>query len=117
MLDLAQITGRLEDLQHTSDALTKQFQDYRAASDTKLEQLTNSLTAANGIEALARYAEHSDLRMLVTDVVMPDMGGRELVRRMRALRPNLRVLFTSGSTARATPNTTIYICIAPASRS
>ena len=28
-----------------------------------------------------------------------------------------RVLFTSGSTARATPNTTIYICIAPASRS
>jgi tol-pal system protein YbgF len=44
--DLAQITGRIDDLQHAQDALTKQFQDYRAASDTKLEQLTNSMTAA-----------------------------------------------------------------------
>jgi tol-pal system protein YbgF len=44
--DLAQITGRVDDLQHASDALTKQFQDYRAASDTKLEQLVNNSTAA-----------------------------------------------------------------------
>jgi len=44
--DLAQIQGRLDDLQHLQDALTKQFQDYRAASDTKLEQLTNTMTAA-----------------------------------------------------------------------
>lgn len=44
--DLAQLTGRIDDLQHASDALTKQFQDYRAASDTKLESLTNTMTAA-----------------------------------------------------------------------
>jgi tol-pal system protein YbgF len=44
--DLAQLTGRIDDIQHAQDALTKQFQDYRAASDTKLEQLTNAATAA-----------------------------------------------------------------------
>src|SRR5215471_17725583 len=44
--DLAQLTGRIDDLQHAQDALTKQFQDYRAASDTKLETLTNTMTAA-----------------------------------------------------------------------
>jgi tol-pal system protein YbgF len=44
--DLGQLTGRIDDLQHAQDALTKQFQDYRAASDTKLESLTNTMTAA-----------------------------------------------------------------------
>jgi tol-pal system protein YbgF len=44
--DLAQLTGRIDDLQHAQDALTKQFQDYRAASDTKLEQLVNASTTA-----------------------------------------------------------------------
>jgi tol-pal system protein YbgF len=44
--DLGQIQGRIDDLQHAQDALTKQFQDYRAASDTKLEQLTNAATVA-----------------------------------------------------------------------
>jgi tol-pal system protein YbgF len=44
--DLGQLTGRIDDLQHSQDALTKQFQDYRAASDTKLESLTNTMTAA-----------------------------------------------------------------------
>jgi tol-pal system protein YbgF len=46
VLDVAQITARIDELQRANDALTKQFQDYRAASDTKLEQLTNSMTAA-----------------------------------------------------------------------
>src|SRR5205807_1498070 len=45
-VDFGQVNGRIDDLQHTLDALTKQFQDYRAASDTKLEQLTNELTQA-----------------------------------------------------------------------
>ena len=44
--DLGQLTGRIDDLQHSQDALTKQFQDYRAASDTKLESLTNTMTTA-----------------------------------------------------------------------
>ncbi len=56
------------------------------------------VSAVNGIDALTRHAENPNVRMLVTDVVMPDMGGRELARRLRALRPTLKVLFTSGYT-------------------
>jgi tol-pal system protein YbgF len=44
--ELGQIAGRVDDLQHAADALTKQFQDYRASSDTRIEQLTNQTTAA-----------------------------------------------------------------------
>lgn len=56
------------------------------------------VSAANGVDALSRHADNPNVRILVTDVVMPDMGGRELARRLRALRPQLKVLFTSGYT-------------------
>ena len=53
--------------------------------------------AANAAAALA-VAEQlpEDLAMVFTDVVMPGANGPELARRLRAARPGLRVLFTSG---------------------
>ena len=39
--------------------------------------------------------------MVVTDLVMPEMGGRELVERLRARHPALKVLFMSGYSERA----------------
>jgi PAS domain S-box-containing protein len=57
------------------------------------------LSARDGAEALERasvYAGQIDL--LVTDVVMPDMNGRELSRRLVETRPNLRTLYLSGYT-------------------
>ncbi len=44
--DLGQLTGRIDDMQHAQDALTKQFQDFRAGADTKIEQLTSTMTTA-----------------------------------------------------------------------
>lgn len=56
-------------------------------------------SAANGAEALA-YCEKDNcgIDLLITDVVMPVMGGRELAQRMAEIRPTLRVLFMSGYT-------------------
>ena len=58
------------------------------------------LEAASGSEALSlceRYPE--PIHLLITDVVMPGMTGRELAMRLLALRPSLKTLYTSGYTA------------------
>jgi two-component system, cell cycle sensor histidine kinase and response regulator CckA len=56
------------------------------------------LEASNGHEALSVYhdPEASSADIVVTDVVMPLMGGRELSERLRAVDPSLKILFTSG---------------------
>jgi PAS domain S-box-containing protein len=60
------------------------------------------LEAASGPEALRLAAAHeAPIHLLLTDVVMPHMGGRELAARLRAARPDLKVLFTSGYTHNA----------------
>ncbi len=55
------------------------------------------LAAADGTEALGLAAGHKGpLDALVTDVIMPGLGGREVAQALRATRPQLRVLFMSG---------------------
>ena len=54
-------------------------------------------TVNNGQKALA-LLERDDLKvdLLVTDLVMPAMGGRELIERARQLQPGLKILCMSG---------------------
>jgi two-component system cell cycle sensor histidine kinase/response regulator CckA len=55
------------------------------------------LEAGNGLEALLVAQEASDeIHPLFTDVILPDMNGRELSELLRIARPSLKVLFTSG---------------------
>jgi CheY-like chemotaxis protein len=55
------------------------------------------LAAASAAEALEiSVREHGKLDLLLTDVVMPGMNGRELAEQLLAKEPRLRVLFTSG---------------------
>jgi two-component system cell cycle sensor histidine kinase/response regulator CckA len=55
------------------------------------------LTAMDGNEALRIAEGHEDLiHLLVTDIVMPNVGGKELAQRLRQVRPQIRVLFMSG---------------------
>ena len=57
--------------------------------------------AANGADALELAASVGRIELLVTDVVMPGVGGPELAERLAAERPGLRVLFMSGYTQNA----------------
>jgi PAS domain S-box-containing protein len=57
------------------------------------------LDAANGNAALSVAESHSGaIHLLVTDVVMPQLSGREVADRLAALRPEMKVLFMSGYT-------------------
>jgi CheY-like chemotaxis protein len=58
------------------------------------------LAAVTPGEALRLAKEHQgEIHLLITDVVMPEMNGRELARQVHALFPNLKQLFMSGYTA------------------
>jgi PAS domain S-box-containing protein len=55
------------------------------------------ITAANGPDAVALVAGHvGAIHLLLTDVVMPQMLGREVAERIRELRPEIEVLYMSG---------------------
>jgi two-component system cell cycle sensor histidine kinase/response regulator CckA len=57
------------------------------------------LEAHDGPHALAVAAAHGGhIDLLITDLVMPEFGGVELARRLRAHQPGLRVLYVSGYT-------------------
>jgi two-component system cell cycle sensor histidine kinase/response regulator CckA len=55
--------------------------------------------ASSGTDALRLFIEHaSSIQVIITDVVMPGMSGGELAQRIRAMRPDARILFVSGYT-------------------
>ncbi len=55
------------------------------------------LDAAGGAEALDALREHpGPVHLLLTDVIMPDMNGREVARQVRGQRPGIRVVYMSG---------------------
>jgi CheY-like chemotaxis protein len=55
------------------------------------------MTAANGAEAIAVATAYPDeIHLLLTDVVMPKMLGKEVAERVRQIKPNIQVLYMSG---------------------
>ena len=59
----------------------------------------NVLEAADGVAALTVCQRHLRIhRYRVTDVVMPQLSGVDLVQRLKTVRPQLKVLYMSGYT-------------------
>lgn len=59
----------------------------------------NIIEAANGVEALKCIKNSgTNLSLVITDVIMPGMGGKELAENIEKIQPDLKVLFTSGYT-------------------
>jgi two-component system, cell cycle sensor histidine kinase and response regulator CckA len=55
------------------------------------------LSAPDGLAALELAARHEgEIDMLLTDVIMPSLGGHELAERLKGAIPGLRVAFVSG---------------------
>jgi len=67
--------------------------------DTLIAKGYRVVEAANGEAGLAVAAAHAGvIDMVITDVVMPGMGGREMVNRLTQSRPKIKVLYLSGYT-------------------
>ena len=67
---------------------------------TLTQQGYRVLSAPSPAEALRLCAQYAGpIHLLLTDVVMPDLGGQAMAERMRKLRPDLRVLYMSGYAA------------------
>jgi signal transduction histidine kinase len=60
-----------------------------------------ALHADNAASALAILDDRPDIRLLFTDVVMPDVGGKKLADEALVRHPDLKVLYTTGYTANA----------------
>ncbi len=57
------------------------------------------IEAADGIEAVARFIDNKDLiSVVLLDVVMPKMNGKEVFEEINIIRPGIKTLFTSGYT-------------------
>jgi len=63
------------------------------------------ITASNGGEAILTCEQYThNIDLLLTDVIMPQMNGRELTERIHKISPGIRVLFMSGYTDNAIAN-------------
>jgi len=63
--------------------------------------------AEGGREALEIYERQwREIALVILDVMMPDLDGREVLRRMRELNPGVRAILSSGFTVEADPTLT-----------
>ncbi len=91
-LEGAEIILIVEDEEQVRDYLKATLEDYGY----------EALVASHGEEALQKYTHHSSsINLLITDVVMPKMSGKELAHRFNQHYPDLKVLYISGYTENA----------------
>ena len=106
---LPRLEGEIDPLQQTSDDPMPQARPYETvlivedeadvlsySTDSLRDLGFNVLHAGNADDALHIIAARPEVKLLFTDVGLPGVNGRELAEQARRLRPELRVLFTTG---------------------
>ncbi|WP_017652744.1 hybrid sensor histidine kinase/response regulator [Fortiea contorta] len=70
----------------------------RDITKTSLESHNyKAITASDGIEAIALYAEHRDeISLVLTDMVMPSMDGVTTIRTLKKINPDIKIIAVSG---------------------
>ncbi|MBI2411816.1 MAG: PAS domain S-box protein [Deltaproteobacteria bacterium] len=78
--------------------LAEDEEDVRNITKTMLQEFGyRVITAVDGEDAFAKFMEHKDsIDLLVLDIVMPKKAGNEVYEMIRSVRPDVKVLFTSG---------------------
>jgi CheY-like chemotaxis protein len=95
-------TGSLVQERTCTILVVEDEEQVRRITVDMLRQLGHAvLYADGGPSALKVLASHPDIDLLLTDVVMPDMNGRELSEAARRLQPGLKLLFMTGYTRNA----------------
>jgi len=109
-------TGEIEPLKEVEDRgpvagsetvfLVEDDEMVRKVTELSLLKLGYAvLSAAGPEEALEAFPRaHNTVELLITDVVMPGMNGKDLYQRLKSARPDLRVLYMSGYTANVIVN-------------
>ena len=59
--------------------------------------------AGDGVSALEVLRDHPEIELLISDIKMPRLGGYELVEGALALRPDLKIMFMTGYSTEAPP--------------
>jgi CheY-like chemotaxis protein len=83
--------------------LVEDEKNVRQAGERILESLGyRVLTATNGREALQVYQAAEEVDLVITDLVMPGMGGEELAQELAKMTPNLKILAITGYVSQET---------------
>ncbi len=99
--DKATRIGRIRDLQGSETILLVEDNEMvRNLTNTLLRRLGYTvLVAGNGNQALSVLEQHAqEIQLLLTDVIMPEMNGRQLFSKASEKYPDLKVLYMSGYT-------------------
>ncbi len=75
---------------------------FRSLARLSLKQLGHPVSVADdAITAMEAARQNEDIRLLITDIIMPGMNGLRLGASLRAILPGCKVLYTSGSPLKA----------------
>jgi CheY-like chemotaxis protein len=107
--ELPEPGAALAELPHGSETvlLVEDDEMVRALAQAILERYGYTVLVARNVHDALRLAQEGSgqIHLLLTDTIMPVMNGPELAKRVRSIRPETKVLFMSGYTAKVISHT------------